>query len=184
LIRTSANNAAAARRRIIALACYLGAVIALSVSSLWLVNDLMVRSEEIAGAQAQFEQLSSHFRVALQQSTGTGTRMPFLDGRTVTIAGAGLQERLDVAVANAGGALVSSQVDLDGPEAKNGFVGLTASVEIGQPELQSLLYDLEAGMPYLFVDKLSIQSPEQFGEPQTGRMRMTLSVTGQWRGSP
>jgi len=59
---------------------------------------------------------------------------------------------------------------------------LTASVEIGQPQLQSLLYDLEAGMPFLFVDALSIQSPEQFGEPETGRMRASLSVTGQWRG--
>ena len=80
--------------------------------------------------------------------------------------------------------MVSSKVDLDGPETKNGFVGLIASVEIGQPDLQALLYDLEAGMPFLFVDKLSVQSPEQFGEPETGRVRMTLSVIGQWRAWP
>ncbi len=164
------------------MASYLGAVIVLSVSSLWLVDDLMARSDANAVAQGQLEQLSSHFRVAVQQSTGIGTRLPFLDGRTVTIAGASLQERMAVAVANAGGVLVSSQVDLDGPEAKDGFIGLTASVEIGQPEAQSLLYDLEAGMPLLIVDKLSMQSPEQFGEPETGRMRMTVSLTGQWRG--
>ncbi len=184
MIPASASDAATARRRMIAVASYLGAVIALSVSSLWLVGDLVARSDEIAVAEDQLEQLSSHFRVAVQQSKGGGTRLPFLDGRTVTIAGASLQERMAVAVANAGGALVSSQVDLDGPEAKNGFVGLTSSMEIGQAEVQSLLYDLEAGMPFLFVDKLSIQSPEQFGERETGRMRMTVSVTGQWRASP
>ena len=76
----------------------------------------------------------------------------------------------------AGGALMSSQVELDGPDAKNGFVGLAASMEVSLPAVQTILYDIEAGMPYLFVDKLSIQSPEVFGEP--GRMRMTIEVAG------
>jgi general secretion pathway protein M len=55
---------------------------------------------------------------------------------------------------------------------------------VSQPALQTILYDIEAGMPYLFVDKLSIQSPEDFGEQESGRMRMTISVTGQWRLTP
>jgi general secretion pathway protein M len=170
------------RRGIVAVACYVAVIIALVVSSVWFAGDLAARSDEIAAAQARFEQLTSHFRVALQRESGAGTRLPFLDGRTITIAGANLQERLALAVTNAGGSVVSSQVDLDGAEAKNGFVDLTASVEIGQSELQALLYDLEAGMPFLFVRALSIQSPEQFGESETGRMRMMLSVTGQWLG--
>ena len=182
MIRTSPGDAGITRRQIVAVVSYLAGAAALVASSLWFVNDLAARSDEVETAQAQLEQLTSHFKVALQPSSGAGTRMPFLDGRSVTIAGASLQERVATAVANAGGALVSSQVDLDGPDAKNGFIGLTASVEIGQPQLQSLLYDLEAGMPFLFVDALSIQSPEQFGEAETGRMRASLSVTGQWRG--
>ena len=108
---------------------------------------------------------------------------PFLDGQTITIAGAALQQRVEAAVAKASGALVSSQVELDGPDAKNGFVGLTASVELTQPAVQTVLHDIEAGMPYLFVDKLSLQSPEVFGEPESGRMRMTIGVNGQWRSS-
>ena len=40
------------------------------------------------------------------------------DGRTITIAGATLQQRVEAAVAKAGGALMSSQVELDGPDAK------------------------------------------------------------------
>ena len=39
------------------------------------------------------------------------------------IAGAALQQRVQEAVAKADGALMSSQVELDGPDAKNGFVG-------------------------------------------------------------
>ena len=168
-----------ARRRTAA-AAYLAVVAALVSASLWFVDDLLSRSSEVETARAQLGDLSSHFKVELRQ--GSGSLAPFIDGRTVTIAGASLQERLGLAVANAGGALVSSQVDLDGATAKDGFIGLTANVEIGQPQLQGLLYDLEAGMPFLFIDALTIQSPEQFGEPETGRMRVSLTVTGQWRG--
>ena len=94
-----------------------------------------------------------------------------------------LRQRVEAAVAKAGGALISSQVELDGPDAKNGFVSLTASMEVSQPAVQAILYDIEAGMPYLFVGKLSIESPEVFGEPESGRMRMTIGVAGQWRSS-
>jgi len=72
-------------------------------------------------------------------------------------------------------------VELDGAEAKDGYLGLTASIEVDQPGLQSILYEIEAGTPYLFVDKLSIQSPEDFGEQDNGRFRMTLALVGQWR---
>ena len=85
------------------------------------------------------------------------------------------------AVGKAGGELLSAQVELDGPEAKQGFIGLTASVQVGQAALQNILYDIEAGLPYLFIDKLSIQSPEDFGEQETGLMRITMTVAGQWR---
>jgi len=60
---------------------------------------------------------------------------------------------------------------------------LTATIEIGQPAPQTLLYDIEAGTPYLFVDKLMIQSPEDFGESESGSMRMSFAVVGQWRAS-
>ena len=57
---------------------------------------------------------------------------PFLDGQTITIAGAALQQRVQEAVAKADGALMSSQLELEGPDAKNGFVSLTASMEVSQ----------------------------------------------------
>ena len=39
------------------------------------------------------------------------------------------------------------------------MISLMASCEIEQPALQQLLYDLEAGMPFLFVDQLVAQAP-------------------------
>jgi hypothetical protein len=64
-----------------------------------------------------------------------------------------LQDRVEAAVKKAGGNVLSSQIDLQGPHSAEGFIGLTESLEIDQASLQPLLYDLEAGMPYLFVEK-------------------------------
>ena len=172
------------RREALAVAAYAGAVIALLAAALFLVVDLRDKEAAITAAKMRLDQLSERSRPGLSASTASNagpSGSPFLDGKTITIAGAALQQRVEQAVSKSGGALMSSQVDLDRPDAKNGFVGLTASMEVSQPAVQTILYDIEEGMPYLFVDKLSIQSPEFFGEPESGRMRMTVGVIGQWQ---
>jgi general secretion pathway protein M len=110
---------------------------------------------------------------------------PFLEGPTVTVAGAALLQRVAVAVGNVGGTIQSSQVDLLGTQAKDGFVGLVVSCEMEQPALQRLLYDLEVGMPFLYVDQLDVQVPQTtaLNEGGTGRIRVVLGVSGQWQAS-
>ena len=88
---------------------------------------------------------------------------PFLEGPTVTVAGAALLQRVATAVGNVGGTVQSSQVDVLGTQAKDGFVGLVVSCEMEQPALQKLLYDIEVGMPFLFVEQLVAQSPQEAG---------------------
>jgi general secretion pathway protein M len=100
------------------------------------------------------------------------------------IAGAALQQRVTSAVTKLGEDLLSSQVDLQGTQSKHGFVSLTASCELDQPAVQQLLYDLEAGMPFLFVDRLVVQAPQAtMGQDVGGRMRVLLAVSGQWQGA-
>jgi general secretion pathway protein M len=110
---------------------------------------------------------------------------PFLEGRTVTIAGAALQQRVVGAVTEAGGNVLSTQVDLQGSETKQGYVSLSANLEIGQGNLQQLLYDLETGMPFLFIDQLVVQMPQTAGRmgsaTETPRMRVQIDVSGQWQ---
>ena len=48
-------------------------------------------------------------------------------------------------------------------QSKNGFLSLAATIEIAQPALQSLLYDLESGLPFIFVDSFEIHAPEAVG---------------------
>ncbi len=110
---------------------------------------------------------------------------PFLEGPTVTVAGAALQQRVVAAVKDAGGNVLSSQVDLEGSQAKQGYVSLSAKCEVGQGALQQLLYDLESGMPFLFIDQLVVQMPQSGGgtgvETEAARMRVQIDVSGQWQ---
>lgn len=106
---------------------------------------------------------------------------PFLEGPTVTVAGADLQQRVVAAVQSVNGNVLSSQVDLQGAQSSQGYVSFTANCEIDQAALQTLLYDLEAGMPYLFIDQLVVQAPQTGAGAEAGRMRVQIDVSGQWQ---
>jgi general secretion pathway protein M len=110
---------------------------------------------------------------------------PFLEGPTVEVAGAALQQRIVAAVRDAGGNVLSSQVDLQGSQAKQGYISLSVNCEVGQGALQQLLYDLESGMPFLFIDQLVVQLPQSGGgvgvETEAARMRVQIDVSGQWQ---
>jgi general secretion pathway protein M len=105
---------------------------------------------------------------------------PFLDGPTVTVAGASLLQRVSGAITKARATIQSSQVEVVGSE--DGQVKLVVSFELEQQALQQLLYDLEAGMPFLFIDQLDIQVPQAMAATDgVGRMRVLLAVSGQWQ---
>jgi len=53
------------------------------------------------------------------------------------------------------------------------------SCELEQNKLQQLLYDIEAGMPFLFIDQLVAQGPA----PENPRMRVVIEVSGVWTGT-
>jgi general secretion pathway protein M len=59
------------------------------------------------------------------------------------------------------------------------------SCEMEQPALQKLLYDLEVGMPFLFIDQLDVQVPQTTAtnEGGAGLARVVLGVSGQWQGN-
>jgi general secretion pathway protein M len=50
-------------------------------------------------------------------------------------------------------------------------------------DMQRLLYDLEAGMPFLFVDELTAEMPQSVGARNDGlgRMHVQLAVSGEWQ---
>ena len=152
---------------------------------LWIVvssiADILSQRTAVAASAAMLEQLEGR-RMAPPKASAADempSGSPFLEGATVTVAGAALLQRVAGAVTKFGGNVLSSQLDVQGPHAKAGFVSMIASCELDQPTLQPLLYDLEAGMPFLFVDQLSVQAASS-GE---GKLRVLLSVSAQWQGA-
>jgi general secretion pathway protein M len=176
-----------ARYPTLALLAYVAIVAVLGVVTVGALADLYDRSAALSATTDMLDQLegrkASPAGAAASASTPAGS--PFLEGQTITVAGAALQQRVTGAVGKLGGNVLSTQVDLQGTLSKQGFVSLTASCEVDQPALQQLLYDLEVGMPFLFVDQLVIQAPESgTGQEGTaGRMRVLLGVSGQWQGA-
>jgi general secretion pathway protein M len=114
---------------------------------------------------------------------GTAVGSSFLEGATVTVAGAALLQRVVGAVTRHGGSVLSSQLDLQGTQSKEGFLSVTASCDLDQPALQEVVYDLEAGMPFLFVDQLAVQAPTASTGLSGGKLRVLISVSGQWQGA-
>lgn len=109
---------------------------------------------------------------------GAPAGSPFLQGETLNVAAASLLRRVDAAVHQVSGNVLSSQIDLNDARSKQGWVGLVVSCDLEQASLQPLLYDIEAGMPFLFVDQLVVQTPTM--GTNSNRMRIVLAVSGQW----
>jgi len=174
------------RRQWLALLGYLVVLAALAAAAAAMISDLVGSFsglDQTRAALARLDRQLQRFAPQKPSETGPVDGPPLLGGKTIAIAGAALQERVETAVKKAGGNVLSSQVDLQGQHATQGFLGLTESLEIDQASLQPLLYDLEAGMPYLFVENLAIQAPQASGETEGEPMRVLITVSGQWRKS-
>lgn len=161
------------------------AFVAVFLAAAWIaVADIVARRNAVDAAADMLARLEGRTRLYADVNAASGPMpagSPFLEGQTVTVAGAALLQRVAGAVTKLGGNVLSSQVDLQGTQAKDGYVSLIASCDIEQAALQQLLYDIEAGMPFLFVDQLVAQAPASPSEG--GRMRVLLAVSGLWPGA-
>jgi len=174
------------RSPLIAASAYAAIVIAFIAITWTELADLVGRHGEVSAASDILDRLAGRKPVgrniaSTQEVQHSGS--PFVEGTTVTVAGASLLQRVSEAVAKVDGNVLSSQVDLQGTQSKAGFIDVTVTCEVDQLALHRLLYDIEAGMPFLFVDQLVAQSPVQSTAGKEGRMRVLLAVSGQWQGA-
>jgi general secretion pathway protein M len=182
----AASGKAITTSPILAAAIYVGLVVVLLFAVVTSIADVVGQRDEVASSATMLEQLDGRNSAAARNRSSDVTipsGSAFLEGATVTIAGATLLQRVSGAVTKFGGNVLSTQLDLQGPPSSTGFLSMIASCEIDQSELQKLLYDLEAGMPFLFIDQLVIQPPLTLVGAGGGRLRLLLTVSGQWRGA-
>ena len=160
---------------------YGAAVVSLVVVATWSLVDLFgqystynERADVLARLQQRARSLANS---ADAKAWPPGS--PFLEGQTETVASAALLQRITNAVTEAGGNLVSSEVDRSGARDKESYQRVTATCDIDEVGLQRLLYDLEANMPFLVVESLMVQSRAS----QSGRLQAQVRVAGRWGGA-
>jgi general secretion pathway protein M len=156
---------------------------------LWMIAstiaDLLARREQYEGATAMLAQIEGRKAAVVRRGKNeiaAPSGSVFLEGATVTVAGAALLQRVAGAITRVGGNVLSTQVELQGEQSKVGFISVVASCEVDQVGLQQLAYDLEAGLPLLFIDQLVAQAPPAVASTGEGRLRVLLTVSGQWQG--
>ncbi len=110
------------------------------------------------------------------------TRSALLRAKTIGVAAADLQQRVEAAAHDVGAKALSSRVDLQDASAANGALAYVGEIELDAASLQPLLYNLEAGAPFLEIADLSIRPLQDAGAG--GRLRVSLAVTASWRPDP
>jgi len=168
---------------IVALCAYVVAVAAL----------IAIGATSLAAAFDDFTALSESWRrqeaLAARPATivrddgGASRRGPLLlQARTVGVAAADLQQRVEAAARGVGARTLSSRVDPQDASTGNGALAYVGEIELAAASLQPLLYDLEAGAPLVEVADLSIRPlPDATGGE---RLRISLAVTAEWRPQP
>lgn len=115
-------------------------------------EELLERYRRVAAARPALEARLNELE-ARQSEIGT-----YLSGDTDALAGAELQELVNATVEKAGGRLRSVQILPVKSDAGFRRIGVRVQMTATVSEIQSLLYELEAGRTFLFVDNLEISN--------------------------
>ncbi len=106
----------------------------------------------------------------------------FLDASTSGLAGAELQAYM-ARLADQHAALVSFGMQASAGEEVADAVRIEASLDISLRALQVLLYQLESGTPYVFVESMTVRPSASAGAVANAPLRVTLGLRALWRRS-
>ena len=165
------------RYRNVSAACYLAFLFMASLIVILSITDVIDRYRTRSASAAMLAQLEQH---ASLQSANMGNSAPagspFLEGQTTTLATAALVQRVTEAVARSKGNIISSEAEP--ADEATGRVKIIVTCEIEERALPQLLYEIEAGVPYLFIDRMVTQAPTT----AAGRLHAVLGISGLWSG--
>jgi len=167
----------------------LGALLVLVViCALAIAGTVSMRARAVHDLAEQRALLSKLQHLARAGSAGevaSAVNVPasaLVEAPTQGIAGAQLQGYLSQLVAAQHGALISAGVQPpargdDGAEA----IRVLATLDVSSVSLQALLHRLETGVPYVFIDALTVQVPSLVQRNDDPALRVTLTVRALWR---
>lgn len=172
------------RDRALPVVYYVAAIVGLVVTSWLALADLAGRYAAYSESSDLLARMEIRRDPLAAAETGNPevTGSPFLEAATLTIAGAELQKHITELVRAGGGHVLSSQVDLQQPEGSTDRVSLTMTAELDQSAVQKLLYEIETGLPFLYIDRLLLQPVQhQSGDTSGSRLRAQMSISGHWQ---
>jgi general secretion pathway protein M len=143
--------------------------------------------QELTDAQNLFARVeAAHQRLGTKGRAGDAiTAAPsgaFFEAQTSGLASAQFEAYLAQVAADQQASLVSSAVQPITHTDTQDVVRIQATLGIGYDALQGLLYKLETGMPYIFVDSLALQSPNAANAHAASAptMKVTLNLKALW----
>ena len=119
------------------------------------------QAAESRAALARYEEVGGEIPALKKQLDALhqrgATAAGYLDGQNETLVAAALQERLKSAVVQTGGRLNSTQVLAGTEKGQTRRVVVRGQMQMTIASLQRVLYTLESGSPYLFIDNLDVR---------------------------
>lgn len=150
-----------------------------------MLDELQARRATVSAASDQAAQLTARGMTTTQLEALPSDIAPgaaYLGDEKLSVASADLQRRVTTAVAKAGGAVLSSQVEKQEPKGPVTGVELTVECDIDQNGLQRLLYELESTAPFLFVEAMNVRARNDSRDGDVEqRLRASLRLAANWR---
>lgn len=173
------------RRSQLALLVYVAALLA--VTSCVVANDGAYRELQAAAQRKaeMLEELKKRSSVGTPAAATLDTDAATVAGPSETVAASALQRYLLDRLQRAGGFVQSVQAEPRRETITPGLQRLSAQLafEASTNGLQRLLFELETGLPYVFVDSLAAQpAAVMSADARAGdKLRVTLTVTSYWK---
>jgi general secretion pathway protein M len=172
------------RQRRTSVALY--AAIALLVL-LWATSFSTINGSLQLEIESKSQLLDSMQRRAHSEREGAGAaQIAAISAPTETMAASTLQQYLLDRVEQAGGTVQRVQAESGRDAKSDGMRRVTAEIvfDASSDVLQHLLFDIETGTPFVFVDTLSAQPTSPSGTAKTGIspeiLRSSLAVSSYW----
>ena len=126
----------------------------------------------------------ARLQAASQAASRSGSQTPamvapataFIDAPTSSLAGAQLQTYVAAIADDAQATLVSSAITQPGRDDPPGTIRIDASMDVSSKALQAILYRLESGTPYVFVEALTVRPSSAQRNAEDPLLRVTLGL--------
>jgi hypothetical protein len=166
-----------------------GALAALLIVCLGLIGLSLQMRSSAAQELAERQELLSRLEVRAKARSdargrpGSAPAAAFLDAPTQGLAVAALQAHLVQMSDIHHAVLVSSGVEPAKREDPPDSIRLQATLEMSLQALQALLYQLESGTPYVFVEQFAVQLAGTASQRivEDPLLRVTLGLRAHWR---